>query len=558
LGRCDDSHEGYLENPETRERVDDQEHRGINGGLFFNPAPFWEISLTASYDEYNDGAPRLTSLDRTTGFYTVSSDVAGEQGRRVNNQALRVSYDDDKLRFLSVTSHRGFELDPYTIDLDFTADPFGYTTLTQSQELWSQEFRVEGIDPDSDWKWNAGLYGSGSRIQGNAVRGLSLNSSRIDLTTTRTLVNLGPPVGIIPLTARSTSFSDIAASMGQTTVHSIDEESLAIFGGWTTEGFAPFTLHGGLRLDWVQRSLVRDKSQTGNAVADTTTFTTIDPVPGFPPFPNPPLDVRTTITPLDSIQARITMEDEWLHLTPTVGIDRELGDSALLYAKSSYAFKPGGFSAYADNPANVPFGEERVWASEAGLKTAWMDGQLTLNGAVFYNAVENYQVERSFTVTDYAVFNAENAEIYGLEFDSRFAILPVLDFLGSIGWTHARLTDYTDPITGASLNGVIPPYVPEFDAVTALDFHLENGLFVRLEYLVTGETKFDDFNRPEFRQGAYGLMNAAAGWRGDKRSVSFYSTNLGEEEYYSNMNPEIRTGAVGIPREFGVRAGIQF
>jgi iron complex outermembrane receptor protein len=252
------------------------------------------------------------------------------------------------------------------------------------------------------------------------------------------------------------------------------------------------------------------------------------------------------------------MEDEWLHLTPTVGIDREIGDRALVYAKSTYAFKPGGFSAYADDPAYVPFNEERVWASEAGIKTAWLDQRLTANLAGFYSSVEDYQVERSFTVTDYAVFNAAEAEIYGVEFDSRYSISPNLDFQGSIGYTHATLTDYTDPITGANLDGVTAPFVPEFDAVAALDYHLENGLFARIEYLATGNTKFDDFNRAEFQQNAYGLINAAVGWRNDQRSISVFGTNLGAEEYYTIMNTDIRTGAVGIPRIIGVKAGIQF
>ncbi len=554
LGGMYDSRNGYLVNPNTGERVDDQEHRGINGGLFFNPAPFWEVNVTASYDEYNDGAPRLTSLDRTTGFYTVSSDVAGEQGRRANNQAIRVSYDDESFRFLSVTSHRGFELDPYTIDLDFTAAPIGYTSLIQSQELWSQEFRFAGIDPNADWNWNAGLYGSGSRIQGDAVRGLRFTDSRVDFSSQTTLVPF-PPFGLVPLNSQTVAFSDTVADLQQFTKHSIDETSLAMFGGVDYKGFAPFTLHAGVRVDWIQRTLARDKSQAGAAVTDTLAFTNLN-VAGIP-LPSR-VDSFTTVTPLNSEQARIRMQDQWVHVTPTIGVDRELGDHALAYARSTYAFKPGGFSAYADDVAFVPFQEERVWASEAGLKTEWLEGDLNLNVAGYYNAVENYQVERSFTVTDYAVFNAEEAEIYGLEFESRYAVLPVLDLLGSIGWTHARLTDYTDPVTGASLDGVIPPYVPEFDAVVALDFHLENGLFARAEYMATGETKFDDFNRPDFRQGGYGLLNLATGWRHDNMSIMLYGTNVNQAQYYMTMNPDLRTGAVGIPREYGVRVGVNF
>lgn len=557
IGAAHDSHEGYLKNTATGLGVDHQQHRGINSGLFYTPAPFWEINATISYDEYNDGAPRLTSLDRSGGFYTVSSNVAGKQERRVNNEAIRVSYDDDNVRFLSVTSHRGFALDPYTIDLDFTAAPVGYTTLTQSQELWSQEFRFENVDPNADWKWNAGLYGSGSRIQGNGLRGFGFTSSRVDFTTTK-FSQVIPGLGPIPLTARSTSFSDTAGAIEQLTVHSIDESNFAAFAGVDYKGIDKWTLHGGLRFDWVQRSLTRDKTQTGQAVTETTTYTTIDAVPPFIPASTLPTDFRTTITPLGSQDARITMQDQWLHLTPTVGIDQQLGDRSMVYAKSTYAFKPGGFSAYSTDPAFVPFQQEQVWSSETGVKSAWLDEQLTTNLAGFYSSVQNYQVERSFTATNYAVFNAAKAEIYGLEFESRYALLPGLDFLGSLGYTHARLTSYTDPVTGQNLDGVTAPFVPEFDAVAALDYHMDNGLFARVDYLATGNTKFDDFNRADFQQNAYGLINASMGWRNDQWSVSVYGTNLGGEEYYTIMNTDLRTGAVGIPRIIGVKAGIQF
>ena len=76
--------------------------------------------------------------------------------------------------------------------------------------------------------------------------------------------------------------------------------------------------------------------------------------------------------------------------------------------------------------------------------------------------------------------------------------------------------------------------------------------------IALGNVKFDDFNRDEFQQDAYALVNSSIGFRKDNWSVALYGTNLGDKEYYTNMNPEIRTGAVGIPREYGVRVGFEF
>jgi outer membrane receptor protein involved in Fe transport len=108
------------------------------------------------------------------------------------------------------------------------------------------------------------------------------------------------------------------------------------------------------------------------------------------------------------------------------------------------------------------------------------------------------------------------------------------------------------------LDGNTPPFVPEFDAALAADLHFDNGFFARIEYLLQGETKYDDFNRPDFEQDSFGLLNATVGVRTERWTAAVYGTNLTGEEYYTNMNTDIRTGAVGAPREFGVRLGLRF
>lgn len=559
IGGQYDSRDGYLWNPILKDHVDDQEHWGVNGGLFWKPARGWEVSLTASYDDYNDGAPRLTSLDRND-FYEVNSNVRGEQKRQTDNEALRVSYEAEKWKFLSVTSRRNWDLDPYIADLDFLPSNLGYVNLRQDQQLWSQEFRFSSNDPNSDWQWNAGAYGSWSEIHGNGDRFLNFQQSQVNQFVNTFDQPIPTPYGIfmIPLTARSTATSLTDVNVIQNTTHEIREDALALFGGVDYSGLKPFTFHLGARLDYVERRLDRQKSTKGTADTDTTVTTSIDPVPGFPPFPSPAPTMLHTVTPVSERSPDLHFSDDWFHITPTAGIDWHVTDDSMVYAKTAFAFKPGGFSAYADDPQYVPFGDERTWATELGVKSQWMDGRLITNLAGFWNETRDYQVERSFTQVDYAVFNAERARSYGLEFESKFEICPQLDFLGSIGWTHARLTHYTDPVTGQNLDGVTPPFVPEMDATVSLDFHLAAGFFTQVSFTALGDTKFDDFNRSEFQQDAFGLLSASIGWRAKNWNIAAYATNLTEEEYYTNMNTDVRTGAPGAPREFGVRVGVTF
>lgn len=551
-GRSD----GFLKNPITGQYVDHTENWGFDGGLFWTPAPGWDISLTGSWDRYEDGAPRLTALDRRN-FYQVMSNVTGSQSRTTDNQALRIAYENAAVKFLSVTSRRNWDLGPYITDLDFSQSQLGSLNLDQDQEVWSQEIRLSS-NHDNAIRWNVGAYGSISEINGHGVRDIFTQMPRTDFTVSSFAQPVPFPPFSIPLTARSVSESLTDINIAQVTDHTIEEDTAALFGGLDLDLWEGVTLHVGARVDWVERSLRRDQNTTGKAVTDTVTNTTIDPVPGFPPFPKPPVDRRTTITPVMTPVPRIAMTDEWIHVTPTVGLDFDLSDNVMAYVKTTYAFKPGGFSAYADDTAFVPFGEERVWATEAGLKTEFLDGDLQANVAGFYNSIDDYQVERSFTQTDYTVFNAADVETYGAELDLRYMVNPYLDLFGSIGWTHAEFKDYRDPVSGQRLDGNTPPFIPELDAVIAADLHTENGFFARLEYTVVGKTTYDDFNRPGFEQGSYGILNAAVGWRGENASISVYGTNLTEEEYYTNINPAVSTGAVGAPQQFGVKVGLTF
>lgn len=579
LGGQFDSREGYLRNTLTGDRVDDQEHWGLNGGLFLTPADGWDISLTGGYDEYNDGAPRLTSLDRTGSFYSVSSNVDGSQHREVDYQALRISYENSAWRFLSVTSRRNWTLSPYTTDLDFSPASFGDSTIYQDQEIWSQEFRFSSNDPSSDFQWNVGAYGSTSEVHGTGIRNIFTQQRTITRTDITSETRAGIEQGIqaqlagfpfpIPYALNVpqvllTSVSDSDIAIQQITRHRIKEETLAFFAGGSWSGWSPITLHGGLRVDWVKREM--ERSKTSNT--DVLTRTVFQPLPtlqldlgpfiGTQEAPLPTPEPLITPTKIRERSGRQHYSEEWVHVTPTAGIDWKISDDVLLYVKSTYAFKPGGFSAYVDDPRFVEFDEEKVWASEIGVKTVWLGGKAVTNFAAFYNDIRDYQVERSIGVTDYAVFNAAKAETYGVELQGRIEVLPILDLSGSIGWTHARLKDYTDPVTGRNLDGKVPPFVPEFDAAVAADFHLESGAFARVEFIALGNTKFDDFNRREFVQGSIGLLNAAVGWRARNWSIAFYGTNLTEEEYYTNMNTDVRTGAPGAPREFGVRVGVRF
>lgn len=487
LGGSYSQRNGYLYNPTLFTHPDDQQRASGSGTLYWKPGPGWEVRLSASVDRFEDGAPRLTSLD-SSDPYEVTSDVHGRADQRSDSQALRISYEGDNFRFLSVTARRHWEVDPYHFDLDLGPFPGNESLIIQEQDLLSQEFRFSS-EEGGDWEWTAGAY---------------LSSTDVDGETQRDFIVPLPGGGFFP-----------AAT---TTDYSLDEESYALFGQVSYNGIDRWGYHLGLRVDHVKKEIDRDA------------FGLTGPVPN------------------------ISDSEDYTFVSPRFGIDYELDDSSLIYISTGLAFKPGGYSAFVDDPDIAEFDEERSWTTELGWKKSWMDDKVRTNVAVFYNKIRDYQVERSLVATDYAVLNADDAESYGAEFEFQASLFEGFTLEGSLGLVETEFDDFTDPLTGADLSGNKAPFVPDVDASLAATYRHESGFFGRVELLYQGQTYFDDFNNSNFKEPGYTLLNAALGYEGENFQVSVFGQNLTEEVYYQNISPDLNAGTVGAPMVVGVRA----
>ena len=485
LGGSYSQRNGYLDNPTLGTHPDDQEHASGLGTLYWKPGPGWEVRLSAAIDRFDDGAPRLTPLDGDP--YTVSSDVHGETRQRADSQALRISYEGDDYRFLSVSSRRHWEMDPYFFDLDLGPFPGNESLIIQEQDLLSQELRLSSLQ-GGDWEWTLGAYLASMEVQGN---------------TQRDFLAPGPRGVFFPVTT--------------TTDYDLDEDSAALFGQLSYHGIDRWGLHLGLRFDYVEKGIHRDAlGLTG-------------PVP------------------------TIGDSEDYFHAGPRFAVDYELDESSLLYISTALAFKPGGFSAFIDDPNLAPYDEERSWATEFGWKKSWWDDALQTSAAVFFNEIRDYQVERSLVATDYAVLNAERAQSYGAEVEFRAELPAGFTLEGALGLVNTEFHRFTDPLTGADLSGNKAPFVPEMDASLAAVYRHPNGLFARVGLVHQGETFFDDFNQRAFREAGYTLLNAAVGLEYGNSQLSIFGQNLTEEVYYQNITPDLRAGAVGSPRVVGIR-----
>ena len=73
-----------------------------------------------------------------------------------------------------------------------------------------------------------------------------------------------------------------------------------------------------------------------------------------------------------------------------------------------------------------------------------------------------------------------------------------------------------------------------------------------------GETFFDESNAGLFREGGYEVYDAQIGFRNEQFTVVVYGENLGDEFYYTFINPQIFAGTPGDPEAYGVRLDWRF
>src|SRR5204863_7102689 len=119
---------------------------------------------------------------------------------------------------------------------------------------------------------------------------------------------------------------------------------------------------------------------------------------------------------------------------PKLSLGYHLTEEIRLYGSTCLGFKPGGFSAHIDPPASPRFNTERVWASELGVKSAWLDGKVNANLSLFYYDITDYQVEQfapaGFNVT---IARAPSARSLGSEVELSARPVAGLQFSGFSG-----------------------------------------------------------------------------------------------------------------------------
>jgi len=253
-----------------------------------------------------------------------------------------------------------------------------------------------------------------------------------------------------------------------------------------------------------------------------------------------------------------TGEKNFAAFLPKLAATYAIAPDTTASASISLGTKPGGWSAFTGDPALAPFAAERTLAFEAGLDTALANKTLKLAARAFAYEIRDYQIERSFTATDYLVVNAPRARSLGAELEAAWRPAPAWTFAATLGVTDITKREFTDPFTNISYAGDRAPYAPAFDANLSVTYRRPAGWFAAGELSAVGKTFYDESENPAFAQNAHATLAARLGYAAARWRVTLYGENLANENYYTLIIPGVGHAVPGAPRTYGVETVVKW
>jgi len=194
------------------------------------------------------------------------------------------------------------------------------------------------------------------------------------------------------------------------------------------------------------------------------------------------------------------------------------------------------------------------------VKSAWLDGRLQANVALFYNVIHNYQVERtSSNLLDLVVVQRPTSNRAWAELELIGKPVDGLELSATLGATDCVFDRFTDPETGVNQTGHHPPYVPAFhrDAggagKTPVRPVCADGICGEWPNVFsTSQT------RTFWRNPATACSMHVSGTRRSTGRFVSLANNLTDTAYFTSKVSDLHAGVPGAPQTVGVMASVNY
>jgi iron complex outermembrane recepter protein len=388
----------------------------VRQNLFFNaPAAFGPAKpvvdgIAAAERAAFGGNPNLAA-------YTPPSAVVGADPRGPFNKTQTQTYtakfilDTNFGQIRWINGYRGVQSENL-VDLDGTSFAGHFTEGTQDLKQYSTELQATGVAFDDRLNFATGI---------TYFRETGFDQSRSNLFNGKFTAGPTVPAQFVG----RTSWSNFSGNL--------DNDSFGMYGQLNYALTDRFNITGGLRYSIDDKRVV---TQSGDVVDNTDQF------------------VRCTPSTV-AIPCLRERHKTFTNLSYTIGVDYDLTDDILVYAKHSKGYRSGALQLRTVTLADsIPSDPEIVHEQEIGIKTTFLGGRGRFNIAGYHNKVRDAQRSPVLAPNGISQTVIENAdtETWGVEADASFEIIDGFTIFASGALSDPKYTSYE----GKALAGTPP------------------------------------------------------------------------------------------------------
>ncbi|MBL8650951.1 MAG: TonB-dependent receptor [Sphingopyxis sp.] len=390
--------------------------------LFFNAPPNFGAAkpivdgIAATDRAQFDGNPNRVSV-------TPPTAVFGADPRGIFNDTRTQTYiakfildtSFGQVRFIN--GYRGVQSENL-VDLDGSSFAAHFTEGTQDLKQYSSELQVTGTGFNDRLNFAAGL---------TYFKETGFDQSRSNLFGAT--FTAGPTVP--PQFVGATNWSNFSGT--------IDNNSFGMYTQLNYELTDALSIIGGLRYSIDDKGVT---TQSGDVANNSDTFVRCSPIG----------------TPIPCLR---TNKENFTNLSYTIGVDYDVTEDILVYAKHSKGYRSGALQLRTLTLADsIPSQPELVYEQELGIKTSFLDGRAHFNVAGYHNVVKGAQRSPVLAPNGLSQTVIENAdtETWGVEVDAAFEITDGFTVFANGALTNPKYTKYEGKgVSGAFGSQVIVP-----------------------------------------------------------------------------------------------------
>lgn len=242
--------------------------------------------------------------------------------------------------------------------------------------------------------------------------------------------------------------------------------------------------------------------------------------------------------------------------TPSLVLEWDASDSAMVYGSVASGYKSGGFDARGNREGDFFYDNETVVTYELGAKTRLFDNRAELNAAAFYTDYRDLQVSQFDGEAGFFVGNAPKAVTQGVELDGRVQLSEGLSATLSMAYLDFEFKEYEGScsrpefietgVRQCDYQGRRNIFTPEWSGSLGLAYTrmIASGysLYAGLDVSYVDEQFVEVTLYEPLQQDAYTRVNAQLGLESDRWSILLIGRNLTDEDITSYISEVTLSG----------------